>query len=137
MYDPRNLVNDIVGLVLLVHCFAAPSTPSPTRYSRSVLINRLFMFNAAWYSDPKVFEALRRKARLRLGNRWVGTWQLRTRECFCIEAMPETSRKKSRETAESNPRVGPVFYHLPIRRSQSRNLSYTETFDDRFAIFNR
>jgi len=39
--------------------------PSATRYSRSVLINRLFMFNAAWYSDPKVFEALRRKARLR------------------------------------------------------------------------
>jgi len=62
-YVPKNLVNDIVGLVLLAHCFAV--NPSPTRYSRSVLINRLFMFNAAWYSDPKVFEALRRKARLR------------------------------------------------------------------------
>lgn len=41
------------------------SPPTTTRYSRSVLINRLFMFNAApAFSAPsKVFEALRRKAR--------------------------------------------------------------------------
>lgn len=60
--------------------------PSPkTRYSRSVLINRLFMFNAAWYSDTRKFSKLsdgERATATGIGGGWAR--KLRTRECFCI-----------------------------------------------------
>lgn len=79
-----------------------------TRYSRSVLINRLFMFNAAPGIQCAV-ESFRssqtESARLReagTANTGTGARNFGNKGMLLHrgEATPETSRKKSRETAE-------------------------------------
>jgi len=71
----RDFAYDTVTLVLSnqvsSRCLVSSQPFTSPFYSRSVLINRLFMFNAAWYSEPKVFEALRRRTR-RLRQESVG-----------------------------------------------------------------
>lgn len=89
-----------------------------TRYSRSVLINRLFMFNAVWYSDTRKFSKLSDGERDCDRNRWVGAETSNKGMLLHRGDVCETSqKKKSRETAESSSRIGPAFCHLPRRRS--------------------
>lgn len=123
--------------------FARPSSPrcqafTKTRYSRSVLINRLFMFNAAWYSDPRKFSKLSDEERDCDRNQWVGRREnFEQGNAFASRRrLWNQSKKTSRETAESSSCIGPVFCSLsrrPISRTQdpgfTREHENIEIFD--------
>lgn len=112
-----------------------------TRYSRSVLINRLFMFNAAWYSDPQKFSKLSDGEHDCDRNRWVGRREnFEQGNAFASRRLWNQSKKTSRETAESGSCIGPAFCR-PSRRpiSRTRNPGFTrehENIASRYSICN-
>lgn len=63
------------------------------------------MFNAASYSEPKVFEALRRRARLRQESVGGEHGNFEQENAFASRRRLKPVEKKSRETVESRPRT--------------------------------
>lgn len=71
--DRSNVINDNnrVGRIFLHLRLICADNPSPTRHSRFVLIDRLFMFNAAWHSGRR-----RKFSKLSDRNRWTRAREL-------------------------------------------------------------
>ena len=131
--------------------FLSLSPPPPC--SHLVLINRLFMFNATRYPDRR-----RKFSKLSDGNRgsdvgengWMEARELRTRECFCIDASLVTGwekkrnkkkkKKKSPETKESDPGIRApsnysTIFRFPFVEDSARQPSFNNprtTRRDRF-----
>lgn len=96
------------------------------------------MFNAAWYSDPKVFEALRRKARLRQESVDGRHGNFEQGNAFASRQRLKPVEKSQEKLQNRDPVLGRPFTILEDDLPQSRNPSphvYGNVCrDGRFAI---
>lgn len=70
------------------------------------------MFNAAWYSNPKVFEALRRKARLRRDSVGGGHGNFEQGNAFASRQRLKPVEKSQEKLQNRVPVFGPAFHRL-------------------------